>query len=135
MSIHMVKSILTTIALMLAVVQSITGLRLRGYLKSLALPIRYLRPWHRWGGDATLALTLTVALLCFTHFPFFTYSLRVTLHVALGTLALAVMSTKVIIARRFRAHLKRNLLLGTTAGLSVLGVFATTALWYFWSLS
>lgn len=135
MSLEMVKSILTTIVLMLAVAQSIGGLRLRGYLKSLALPIRYLRPWHRWGGDATLLLTLMVALLCVTQFSFGFYSLRVSLHVALGTLATVVMLTKAIIARRFRTHLRRTLILGTTAGLSILGVFATTVLWYFWLVS
>ena len=92
MSLEMMKSILATIALALAVAQAIVGLRLRGHLKGLALPVRYLRPWHRWGGDATLLLTVLVAFLCVTHFTFstYTYALRVPLHTVLGTLAIVV---------------------------------------------
>ncbi|NIN97388.1 MAG: hypothetical protein GTO49_20910 [Anaerolineae bacterium] len=130
MSLEMMKSILATIALALAVAQAIAGLRLRGHAKSLSLPIRYLRPWHRWGGDARLLLTVLVAFLCVTHFTFGTYSLRVPLHVILGTQAIAVMLAKVIIARRFRAYLRRTLILGTIAGLSLSGAFTASALWY-----
>jgi hypothetical protein len=131
MSLEMMKSILATLALALAIAQAIAGLRLRGHLKSLALPVRYLRPWHRWGGDATLLLTVLVALLCVTHFTFSTYALRVPLHVILGTLAIVIMLAKVIIARRFRTYLRRTLILGTIAGLSLLGAFTASALWYF----
>jgi len=131
MSVEMIKSILTTFVLVLAIGQAIAGLRLRGYLKVLPLPARYLRPWHRWGGDATLLLTVTVAVICVTRFPFSLYSLRVPLHAALGTLAAVVMLAKVIIARRFRTHLRHTLILGLIAGLSVMGCFMGSALWYF----
>ena len=131
MSLEMIKSILTTIVLVLAIGQAVAGLRLRGYLKSLPLPIRYLRSWHRWGGDATLLLTLAVALICVTQFSYSTFSLRVILHATLGTLAATVMLMKVVVARRLRRYLRYTLVLGMIAGFSVLGCFMASAFWYF----
>jgi hypothetical protein len=131
MSLLMVKSILATVVLGLAIAQALMGLWLRGYLKSSPLPLRRLRSWHRWNGDATLILTVTVAAICVTNLGFNLYSPRVTLHTALGTLAALIMLLKVIIARRFRIYLRHTLILGTLAGFSVLGTFVASALWYF----
>lgn len=131
MSLLMGKSLLTTVVLVLAIAQALIGLRLRGYLKSLPLPLPRLRGWHRWEGDATLILTVIVALICVTNFGFSLYSPRVTLHTALGTLAALVMLLKVIIARRFRTYLRYTPILGTIVGLSLLGTFVASALWYF----
>jgi hypothetical protein len=134
MSLLMVKSILTTVVLLLAIVQALVGLRLRGYLKFLPLPIRRLRGWHRWNGDVTLVLIAIVAGMCVSSLGFGLYSPRERLHAALGTLAALVMILKVIIARRFRTQLRHELILGAIAGFSVLGTFIASALWYFWWL-
>jgi len=131
MSLEMIKSILTTIVVVLAVGQAIGGLRLRGRMTFIGLPARYLRSWHRGGGDATLLLTLAVALICVTQFSYSTYSLRVILHATLGTLAATVMLMKVVVARRLRNYLRYTLVLGTIAGFSVLGCFGGSAVWYF----
>lgn len=131
MSLLMGKSILTTVVLVLAIAQALIGLRLRGYLKSLPLPLLRLRSWHRWNGYATLILTVTVAAICVTNLGFNLYSPRVTLHAALGTLAVLIMLLKVIIAWRFRIYLRHTLILGTLAGFGVLGTFVASALWYF----
>jgi hypothetical protein len=131
MSLLMLKSILTTVVVVVAVGQAISGLRLRGRLMGLPLPARAWRLWHRLGGDAVLLLTLGVAFICITHLPFSTYSLRVPVHAALGTLAAAILIVKVIIARRFRRFLGRAGVYGAAAGFSLLGCFAASALWYF----
>lgn len=131
MPLVMVKSFLTTVVLVLAAGQVISGARLRGYLKRLSLPAGSLRTWHRLGGDAALLLTVTIAVVCVTQASFSAYSLRVPLHAGLGTLAAVVMLAKVIIARRFRRYLRYAVILGTIAALSVLGCFAASALWYF----
>ena len=131
MSLLMLKSLLTTLVLFVAVGQSISGLRLRGRFKRLPLPLRPLRTWHRLWGDAALLLTVCVAFLCVTHLSFSTYPLRVPLHAALGTLAAAVMLAKVLIARRFRTYLRRVTVLGTVVGFALLGCFSASALWYF----
>ena len=127
MSLQMGKSILTAVALVLAVGQTLMGLRLRGYLKFLPLPLWRLRGWHRWSGDATLLLTVAVAIVCVTSQGFRLYSPRATLHAVLGTLAASIMLLKVIIARRFRTYLRYTLILGAIAGFSVLGTFVASA--------
>ena len=134
MSLLMVKSILTTVVLLLAIVQALVGLRLRGYLQFLPLPVRRLRGWHRWSGDLTLVLIAVVAGMCVSNFGFDLDSPRDWLHAALGTLAALVMVLKVIMARRFRSQLRYELILGAIAAFSVLGTFIASALWYFWWL-
>jgi len=131
MSLLLLKSILTTLVLLLAMGQAISGLRLRGRLRWLAIPPRALRLWHRLVGDVTLLLTLIVAIICVTHLPFSTYSLRVPLHAVLGTLAAVVLFLKVVVARRFRTFLRHSSAFGGLAGFSLLGCFAASALWYF----
>ena len=131
MSLLMLKSVLTTVVLIVALGQTVSGLRLRGRFKRLRLPVGTLRTWHRLSGDAALLLTLSIAFICVTHLPYSAYSLRVPLHAALGTLAALVMLVKLVIARRFRTHLRRATVLGGVAGFSVLGCFAASALWYF----
>jgi hypothetical protein len=131
MSLLMLKSLLTTVVLILAVGQAVSGLRLRGRFKRLPLSVRILRLWHRLGGDAALLLTLSIAFICVTHLPWSAYSLRVPLHAALGTLAAVVMLVKVLVARRFRTYLRRATALGAVIGFSVLGCFAASALWYY----
>jgi hypothetical protein len=130
MSLLMLKSILTTVVLLLAMGQAFSGLRLRGRFKRLPLPAGTLRTWHRLGGDAALLLTMSIAFICVVHFPFSVsaYSLRVPLHAALGSLAVVVMLVKLIIARRFRTYLRRATVLGGVAGFSILGCFAASAL-------
>jgi hypothetical protein len=135
MTLEMTKSILATVVLVLVLAQAVSMAQIRGYLKLklIPLPAKSLRIWHRWEGDATLLLTLFVALICLTHEHFSFYSWRVPLHAALGSLAALVMLLKVFIARRFRRYLRYHTLMGPIAGLAVLGTFIASALWYFWS--
>jgi hypothetical protein len=133
MSLLMLKSVLTTLVLLLAMGQAISGMRLRGRFRWLPIPIpaKALRLWHRLVGDVTLLLILIVAIICVTHLPFSTYSLRVPLHALLGTLAAVVLFIKVVVARRFRRFLRHASVFGSLAGFSLLGCFAASALWYF----
>lgn len=134
MSVLMAKSILTTVVLLMAIAQVASMPQVAGSLKLLPFPRQRLRAWHRRGGDATLILTIAVAIICVIHAPFRIYPLRVPLHAALGTLAAVVMLLKVITARHFRGYLRYAGVLGASAGLSILGCFAASALWYFGSL-
>jgi hypothetical protein len=131
MALFLGKSILTTVVLGLAIIQAVTGPRLRGYLKSLPVPVRRPRAWHRWSGDAALVLTIAVATICVSSFGFELYSPRVTWHAILGTMAALVMITKLVIARRIRTHLRYTPILGVVAGFCILGTFVASALWYF----
>ena len=131
MSVLMLKSILTTVVLILAVGQAVSGLRMTGRLKRIPAPVRNLRFGHRLAGDAALLLTLSVAVICVTHQSYSAYSLRVPVHAALGTLAAVVLILKVISARRFRRYLRYARIMGGVAGFSLLGCFWASALWYF----
>ena len=133
MSILLLKSILTTIVLVLAVIQALSMAQVRGYIKIMPIPPRTLRLVHRWGGDIALILALVVAVICLQTQYYAAYALHVPLHVAFGTLAILTMLIKFGIARRFRRRLRYALALGITAGLSVLGVFSASALLYFMS--
>jgi hypothetical protein len=97
------------------------------------LPIekRQLLRLHRWGGIATLILTLAVAVICVRGEGYVLYSLRVQAHAVMGVLAILVLLLKVAITNRFRRYLRFTLVLGTIAGLMILGTFAASALWYF----
>lgn len=131
MSVLMAKSILTTVVLLMAIAQAATMLQVAGSLKLLPFPRQRLRAWHRRGGDATLILTIAIAVICVIHAPFRVYPLRVPLHAALGTLAAVAMLLKAIIARRFPGYLRYARILGAIAGFSILGCFVASALWYF----
>ena len=132
MSLEMLKSVMTTVVLALAVVQALGGAQVRGYVRLLPFDRRQLRRWHRWGGIAGLVLTLTVAVICmFGIGGNVSYSLRAQAHVAMGTLAILVLLLKVAITHRFRRYMRFTLALGAAAGLLILGTFVTSALWYF----
>jgi hypothetical protein len=130
MSLLMLKSVLTTVAVVVAAGQAVSGLRLRGRMKWFPLPPDTLRLWHRLGGDAVLLLILSVAFICVTHLSYTGYSARVPRHAALGTLAAAILIAKVILARRFRRFLKRAGIYGAAAGFCLLGCFFASAWWY-----
>ena len=131
MSLLMLKSILTTVVVLLSAWQAVSGLRMTGRLKRIPAPIKNMRFGHRLAGDAALLLTLSVAVICVTHQSYSAYSLRVPVHAALGTLAAVVLLVKVIIARRFRRYLRHARIMGGVAGFSLLGCFWASALWYF----
>ena len=131
MSVLMFKSVLTSLALLLAIGQSISGLRLRGYFKRVPVPLKPLRLWHRAVGDITLALTAVVGVLCVSKLGWALYTSRERAHAVLGILAGLAMVAKVLMGRRYRRYLKQALRIGAVAGFSLLGTFIFSALWYF----
>jgi hypothetical protein len=131
MSLEMLKSVVTTIVLALAMVQALEMAQVRGYVRLLSLEKKRLRRLHRWGGIAALVLTLAVAVTCVVGFGYELYSPRVKAHVVMGALAILVLTLKVAITRRFRRYLRYNTALGAAAGLLILGTFMASALWYF----
>jgi len=131
MSLEMLKSLVTTVILALAVMQALGMAQVRGYVRLLPVEKRRLRRFHRSGGIAALVLTLAVAVACVLGRGYELYSLRLRLHAVMGVLAILVMSLKVAITHRFRRYLRYNTALGAAAGLLILGTFIASALWYF----
>jgi hypothetical protein len=133
MSLEMLKAIVTTVVLALALGQALEMAQVRGYVSLLPFEKRRLRQLHRWGGMATLVLTLAVAVICVFGIGgrYASYSPRVLAHLHMGALAIVVLLLKVVIANLFRRYLRFTLALGAAAGLLILGTFAASALWYF----
>ncbi|MBU0496089.1 MAG: hypothetical protein KKA73_18175 [Chloroflexi bacterium] len=133
MTVLWIKSLLTTGLLVLAVAQALTQLQLRGRIPQL-LPVskKALRAWHKWGGDLCLLLVIVIALICIQTQGWRTYDLRGTAHIIVGTLAGLLLLLKVLIARGRRRWLARlGGWLGLVIGLSIAGVWTSSALWYF----
>ncbi len=135
MSLEMLKSIVTTVILALALVQALGMAQVRGYVRLLSIEKKRLRMLHRWGGIAVLVLTLAVAVTCVVGFGYELYSPRVKAHAVMGVLAILVLLLKVVITHRLRRYLRYNTALGATAGLLILGTFMASALWYFAQLT
>ena len=133
MSLEMLKSIVTTIVLALALAQALGMAQVRGYVPLLLIEKKRLRWLHRWGGIAVLVLTCAVAVICVFGIGegYAPYSPRVQVHVVMGSLVILVLLLKVAITNRFRRYLHFTLALGTAAGLLILGTFVASALWYF----
>ncbi len=131
MSMEMVKSVVTSIILALALVQALGVAQVRGYVRLLPVEKKRLVQWHRLGGAATLLLALAVAAMCVFGERYAYYSLRVQAHAVMGVVAILVLLLKVAITHRFRRYLRFTLALGAAAGLLILGTFAASALWYF----
>jgi hypothetical protein len=121
------------VVLALALGQALGMVQVRGYVRLLPVDRKRLRQWHRWGGIAVLVLTGAVAVICVFGIGggYAYYSLRVLAHAVMGALAILVLLLKVAIVHRFRRYLRFTLVLGTAAGLLILGTFAASALWYF----
>jgi len=133
MSLEMLKSIVTTVVLALALVQALEMAQVRGYVRLVPLEKKKLRLLHRWGGIAVLVLTCAVAVMCVFGIGgrYASYSPRVLAHLHMGALAILVLLVKVAITHRFRRYVRFTLALGAVAGLLILGIFVASALWYF----
>ena len=134
MSLEMLKSVVTTVVLALALVQALGMGQVRGYVRLVPVEKKRLRRWHRWGGIAVLVLTCAVAVMCVSGMGgrYVSYSPRVLAHLHMGALAIVVLLVKVAITNRFRRYLRYNTALGIGAGLLILGTFVASALWYFY---
>lgn len=130
MSLEVLKSVLTTVLAVLALLQALEMTQVRGYVQLLPVERRTLRTYHRGGGLTALALALLVAVLCVAGEGVAFYSPRVTAHALLGASSVAVLAVKVAITHRLRTYLRVNNALGALAAVLVLGTFAASALWY-----
>jgi len=134
MSLEVGKSLLTTVALLLAAVQLWSMAEVRGLVRLFPVETRILVKLHRWGGAAALGVVLLVGMVClYAVFAerYGLYTPRLQVHAVLGFLAAVVLASKVLIANRFRHCLRFALPLGLTAALLLLGTFVFSALWWF----
>lgn len=127
--VHM-KSWLTTAAVVLAVGQVLSALRLYGRLGTGPAPT-WVHRWHRSGGAVAVLLTLPVAFHCAWSLGFGTYSTRVLVHSVLGCVLYGVFVAKMLALRIRRPPRWALPWLGGGLALVLAGLWVTSSLWFF----
>jgi hypothetical protein len=123
------KAWLATAALVFAAVQFATAYRMRRPAAAA-----WLSTAHRWSGRIAILLTVPVIIHCIYALGFQTYSLRVLVHSVLGCLFYGAFVAKMLsLGLVNRETMPRWLMpaLGGVVLLSLIGVWATSALWLF----
>jgi hypothetical protein len=122
------KAWLTTGAAGFAVIQLITGYQLTHRPDASA----WVGGLHRWSGRIAILLTVPVIIHCIYALGFGTYSLRVIVHSVLGCVFYGAFVTKMLCLVR-RDSMPRWVLpvLGGVVFVSLIGLWATSALWLF----
>jgi hypothetical protein len=121
-----------TAALVLAVVQVMTGARIFGKLERLVpIPRPQVNRVHRWSGRLAILCTLPVAFHCIFILGFQTTNARVLAHSIAGSFVYGVLAVKLFFVHD-RAHPRWVLpVVGGTMAAVLTTLWATSALWYF----
>jgi len=121
------KAWLTTVAAVFAVVQLVTGYRITHGAAAAWMPVV-----HRWSGRIAILLTVPVVVHCIYALGFGTYSARVLLHSVLGCIFYGAFVAKMLSLVQ-RDKMPRWVLpvLGGVVFVSLIGLWATSALWLF----
>jgi len=131
MDILMLKSILATVVLLMAILQGLSMLQVQGRIHLVEASGKSLRLFHKVEGDVALLLVFLTAYLCVSRFAVEPRDLRVILHALLGASGVVLILAKFALGRFMRRYLKYSFPLGTVLFLSILGIFLTSAPWYF----
>ena len=121
------KAWLTTAAVVFAVVQLGTGIRI-----SRPDAPHGIATVHRWSGRIAILLTVPVIIHCLYALGFQTYSIRVLIHSVLGCIFYGAFVAKMLSLVRRDAMPKWVLaVLGGAVFASLIALWATSALWLF----
>ena len=126
---HM-KAWLTTAAVVIALGQVLSALRLYGRLGT-GPASAWVHRWHRSGGAVAVLLTLPVAFHCAWSLGFGTYSTRVLVHSVLGCVFYGLFVAKMLALRIRRPPRWALPWLGGGLALMLAGLWTTSALWFF----
>jgi Family of unknown function (DUF6529) len=121
------KAWLTTAAVVFAVVQLITGIR----IDRTDAP-RGIATVHRWSGRIAILLTVPVIIHCLYALGFQTYSVRVLVHSVLGCIFYGAFVAKMLSLVNRETMPKWVIpVLGGVVFVSLVGLWATSSLWLF----
>ena len=126
------KAWFATAAIVLAIVQVLTGARIFGKISGLVriAPPRVNRI-HRWSGRLAILISLPVAFHCIFILGFQTTSTRVLLHSLLGTFVYGVFVVKVWFVRD-RDHPRWVVpVVGSALFTVLIALWSSSSLWYF----
>jgi hypothetical protein len=121
------KAWLTTVAAALAVVQLVTGYRIIHGAAQAWMP-----GVHRWSGRIAVLLTVPVVVHCIYALGFGAYSVRVLAHSVLGCIFYGAFVAKMLsLVQRDKMPRWVMPVLGGVVFVSLIGLWATSALWLF----
>jgi hypothetical protein len=126
---HM-KAWLATAAVALACSQLLTAARIYQLLR-LPPKGRFYHYVHRWSGRAAIVFTLPVAYHCVFLLGFGTHSPRVLIHSLLGSALYGAVAAKVLVVRWTRFAPWVLPVAGSLLFAVLLGLWLTSALWFF----
>jgi len=124
------KAALSTVAMVLAVVQVITAMGLFG---RIPLTGTWVGPVHRWSGRIAVAVTVPVAVHCLYALGFQTFDARVISHSISGCFFYGAFVCKMLILTRDDSPKWALPLLGGLVLSGLTALWMTAALWYFMS--
>lgn len=122
------KSFLTTVALVLAVVQTVTAMAMFG---RITLSGAWVGPVHRWSGRLAVAVTVPVAVHCLYALGFQTYDSRTLLHSLFGCFFYGAFVVKMLVLTRDDSPRWALPLMGGLVLSGLTALWMTAALWFF----
>jgi len=124
----------TTVAVILAVVQLMTALRMYGRISFPAVTPPWFGDLHRLSGTTAFIFTLPVAYICLWTFGFNggASDARTLIHSVLGCLFYGALAAKIFVIRKKSGPAWALPVLGGTVFTILIGLFLTSAVW-FWS--
>jgi hypothetical protein len=125
------KTWLATAALLLVLVQLVTALWMWGRLPGAGPTPSWLPTAHRWSGSGAFLVTIPVVLHCVWSLGLLTASPRVLLHGLLGCTFYGAYAAKMLGLRLPGLPGWALPVLGGTTFALFVGVWATSALWFF----
>ena len=123
-----VKSFLATIAIILAVVQTVTALALFG---RIPLTGAWVGAVHRWSGRLAVAVTVPVAVHCLYALGFQTYDTRTLLHSLFGCFFYGAFVVKMLVLTRDDSPKWALPLMGGLVLSGLTALWMTAALWFY----
>jgi hypothetical protein len=124
-----VKSWLTTLALLFALVQTVTAAGMWG---RLGLPDRaWTAPVHRWSGRVAVLVLLPVLVQCLYALGFESGSTRVLLHSVLGCFFFGAFVCKMLALPRHNLPSWALPVLGGLTTVVLVAIWLTSAFWWF----
>jgi hypothetical protein len=125
-----VKAWLASAAVLLALVQLVTALRMYGKLgRGAAGPaVDFM---HRWSGRAAVLISAPVAVQCLYALGFQDYSTRVLVHSLLGCFFYGAFAAKMLLLSRDGAPKWALPVFGGLVLTALVGIWLTSSLWFF----
>ena len=125
------KAWFATAAVILALVQVTTAVRIYGKLSFMPERGPAIARVHRWSGRIAFLFTLPVFFHCVTILGFQTPDTRVAIHSLVGTFFYGVFAAKVLVVRDHSLARWALPTAGLTLASMLVALWVTSSLWYF----